>query len=467
MKNRKIVQALSKLNKQELLRFQVFLESPYFNVNKDVLALYNHIHFGLSKNRLDKMPEDMDTWQLMFTGKPFDSRRFNLLFFYLSNQFDRFISQLEYEKLNFFKEKLKCDILGNIGIKDWQRERIKLNMKILEIKNDYSPDILINQYFIKNTGEKKKLASEALPYLKLFYILEKMYAYVTLLSWKKMYQLDVEIKFMDQIFLLKTESNVSKYPSIAIYQSILDTFLFEDDIEKYYTLREFMKQHIHSFNVDFQREIYAFAISYCINKSNQTIAEFDREQFELFKETVEGKIIQEKDEISVPAFRNIVFAALRVKEFAWAENFIENYKKYVNPKFRDNAVYFSLARLEMNRENYEKVLDFLQLINYDDVWYQLGAKTMQVSAYYELHEFDALESLLNAFKMFINREKSLTRERKITYLNLIKYTKKLIYILPSNKTKINKVKEEIVKTKAIVNKTWLIEKVDELAKSKS
>lgn len=125
----------------------------------------------------------------------------------------------------------------------------------------------------------------------------------------------------------------------------------------------------------------------------------------------------------MPVFRNIIIAALRVKQYAWVENFIENYKIYVHPKYRDNAVYFSLARLEINRENYDKVLEYLQLINYEDVWYQLGAKTMQITAYYELKEFDALESLLNAYKMFITRENHCLKSEKkhtSTLLNIQK-----------------------------------------------
>lgn len=455
------------MNKQELHQFQVFLESPYFNVNKDVLALYSIIHPCLAKKHLDKIPEDAETWQLMFPLQPFDSRRFNLLFFYLSNQFDRFISQLEYEKLSFFKEKLKCDNLGNAGVKEWQKERIKKNMKDLELQNDFSSDILINQYFIKNIGEKRKSGSDALLYLKLFYILEKMYAHVTLLSWKKMYQLDVEIKFMDYVFQLISSNNLQKYPSISIYQSIIDTFLYEEDKARYYVLRSLIKEHIHKFNKDFQREIYTMAISYCINKGNQSIAEFDIESFKLFKESVERNIIQENNEISVPVFRNIVFVALRVKEFSWAENFIDNYKKYVNPKFRDNAVNFSLARLELNRENYNLVLEYLQRINYEDVWYQLGSRTMQMAAYYALSEFDVLESFLGAFKMYINREKSLTKDRKISYVNMIKFTKKILYIFPADKSKIQKLRTEIENTKIVASKPWLLERVDELAKSKS
>lgn len=467
MKNRKIVQALAKLNKQELLRFQVFLESPYFNVNKDVLALYNHIHFGLSKNHLDKMPEDMDTWQLMFPGKPFDSRRFNLLFFYLSNQFDRFISQLEYEKLNFFKEKLKCEILGNIGIRDWQRERIKLNMQSLEADNDYSSNILLYKYFISKLKEKIITGSTSIKYLKMYYVLEKLDVNITLLGAKKMYQLEEEIKFLDYIKVLLNEEYVNEYPSINIYNKITQALLEESDTNYYFSFRKLMNEKINFFSHKMRKEIYTLAVSYCISQVNQSRTEFNREVFELYRESVEGRYILENNEISVSDYRNIVVLALRVREFEWTENFIENYQKYINPKFRDNAVYFSLARLEINRENYEKVLDYLQLINYEDVWYQLGARTMQMAAYYKLGEFDALESLLNAYKMFITREKSLTKDRKSAYLNLIKYTKKLLYLLPNQKDKISKIRKDIEANKLIVNKSWLLERVDELAKSKS
>ncbi|MBK8621456.1 MAG: hypothetical protein IPN79_06780 [Saprospiraceae bacterium] len=315
-------------------------------------------------------------------------------------------------------------------------------------------------------AKKKKRDTEVILWLNIYFLIEKLSAYVTLLSWKKMYKLDVELNFMDYVFTLLTFEEYRNHPTINIYQSISDTFLYENDKKYYYILRNLINEHVNKFDIDFQREIYTTAISYCINKGNQTIVEFDIEAFNLFRESVESSIIQENNEISVSVFRNIVFAAIRVKEFNWAEYFIENYKSYVNPKFRDNAVYFSLARLEINRENYTKVLDYLQLINYEDVWYQLGARTMQIAAYYKLGEFDALESLLNAFKMYINREKSLTKPRKLTHLNLVKYTKKLIYIIPSEKTKIQNLRKEIEENPSIVNKSWLLERVDELSKSR-
>ncbi|MBK9735009.1 MAG: hypothetical protein IPO92_08595 [Saprospiraceae bacterium] len=223
-----------------------------------------------------------------------------------------------------------------------------------------------------------------------------------------------------------------------------------------------MKEHIYLFPKEEVKEIYATAISYCINKVNKGSFDFQKETFSLYKETIDNNIIILEKELSATTFRNIVQIALRVEEFDWAEIFINDYAQYVDPKYRDNAVMFSLARLEFYRKNFGKVLDHLNKVNYDDVWYNLGSKTLQIASYYELDEFDALESLLQAFKMYIRREKSLTDDRKDTYLYLIKFTTSLMKLSYKEKDKLIKLKAEIEGIKGVVSKPWLLEKVEGL-----
>jgi len=89
-----------------------------------------------------------------------------------------------------------------------------------------------------------------------------------------------------------------------------------------------------------------------------------------------------------------------------------------------------------------------------------------IFTYYELDETDALESLLQAFKMYIRREKSLTIDRKDTYLNLIKFTLNLMKLTYKDKDKLTKLKTEITNTKGVVSKPWLLEKIDILLNKK-
>jgi hypothetical protein len=168
--------------------------------------------------------------------------------------------------------------------------------------------------------------------------------------------------------------------------------------------------------------------------------------------------------LSATTFRNIVHIALRVNEFLWTENFIHDYATYVDDKYRNNAVEFSLARLEFYRKNFDKVLQHLHKVSYDDVWYNLNVKSIMILAYYELDEYDALESLLQAFRMYIKREKSLSDDRKNHYLNLIKFTGALMRLNVRDQDKLIRLKQEVSEAKGVVSKPWLLEKIDELVK---
>lgn len=82
--------------------------------------------------------------------------------------------------------------------------------------------------------------------------------------------------------------------------------------------------------------------------------------------------------------------------------------------------------------------------------------------FYELREFEALHSLFHSFRIYLNRNKSITEDRKKSYLQLIKLTKKLTELSDDDK-KLLKAKTEIEASQAM-SKKWLLEKVDELLK---
>jgi hypothetical protein len=295
-------------------------------------------------------------------------------------------------------------------------------------------------------------------------VAEKLRHYCTLLSWKKMYQLDISMAHMDHITMLASSQQYIEIPAIQIYNTIRLTYEEEENVGHYYTLKSLLKKHIHLFPQEEQREIYATAISYCINKVNKNVSEFQKENFEVYREALNSDVLFLQNQLSATTFRNIVHIALRVNEFTWAENFIHDYAPYVDEKYRNNAVEFSLARLEFYRRNFDKVLQHLHRVSYDDVWYNLNVKSIMILAYYELDEFDALESLLQAFRMYIKREKSLSADRKNHYLNLIKFTTALMKMSVRDQDKLKKLRDEITAAKGVVSKPWLLEKVDEMIK---
>ncbi|MFZ1582394.1 MAG: hypothetical protein WAT26_14690 [Saprospiraceae bacterium] len=479
MKDRKISIALSSLNIYELNSFIKFVQSPYFNVNQSIAQFAQVISEAIKNGNLPiLMPQDV--WKQVYNNEPYNNQKFLKLNSDLTKLLETFLAQKEFESSESLITNLKLEGAKKRNLENLYSGIISEAERLNKSEYNQSADYYLTKYQIeknlfslKTENEKKNEKFEItsalnihdiVENLDIFYVAEKLKLYCTLLSWKKMYKLNIEMENMEEILSKATRAPYNQIPPINIYYTIHLTYIEDENIINYYQLRSLMKKFIHLFPKSEQRNIYQTAISYCINKGNKNIALFHKESFEIYKEALLNNTLIVNDEILVTTFRNIVPIALRVEEFSWAESFIHDYAKYVDEKYRVNAVEFSLARLEFYRKNYGKVLEHMYKVSYEDVWYNLNTKTLQIASYYELDEFDALESLLQSFKMYIRREKSLSTDRKTHYLHLIKFTSALMKINHRDQQKLLKLKNEIETTQGVVSKPWLIEKVDQLIK---
>ena len=154
---------------------------------------------------------------------------------------------------------------------------------------------------------------------------------------------------------------------------------------------------------------------------------------------------------------------MRLGKIDWAYKFIEKYKSNLPSYTRENTYNFSLARIYINNKEYSKLLDLLHQVEFEDLNYALIGKAMQASAYYELDELDALDSYLDSFKVYINRNKNIPVDRKKSYQNFIRYIKKLTRMIPGDKAAKEKLRLELMENrKNTRNYEWLMEKVEEL-----
>ena len=476
MKDRKIVTSLQALSVYEMNSFVKYVNSPYFNVNKNLVTYLDMLADAIRQNKHSELSSE-NIWKHLFGTDKFNNQKLLKLSSDLVKLLEDFLGQKEYDDSLSLKSNLKLegarkrslDNLYNGILSEVSRlHHHELNQSASFYLTKY--EIEKNIFALKTENEKKNEKFEIESGLNInkisdnldfFYIAEKLRHFCTLLSWKKMYDLDIEMKNMDYVLAVAQQEPYSSIPAINIYYKIHLTYYDSDNTEHYFDLKSLITKFVHKFPPEEQREIFATAISYCLDKTNKNVTEFYSETLEIYKRALDLGILVLNNSIMVTTFRNVVGIALICEQFDWAENFIHEYAGYLDPRYRDNAVEFSLARLEFYRKNYSKVLEHLFRVNYEDVWYNLNAKTLQIASYYELDEFDALESLLQAFKMFVRREKSLSTSRKLHYLNLIKFTTHLMKISSRDKNKLQKLLEDIKGTKGIVSKPWLIEKVEQ------
>ena len=99
--------------------------------------------------------------------------------------------------------------------------------------------------------------------------------------------------------------------------------------------------------------------------------------------------------------------------------------------------------------------------DYDDILFNLSAKSMLIKIYFEESEYSALDSLLESLRTYINRKKAIAYHKNI-YNNLIRFTKRLVRISPYDKAQKEKLRQDIEAANPLPERKWLLEQLDNL-----
>jgi hypothetical protein len=478
MKDRKITRALTRLSIYELNSFRRFLLSPYFNQNEAFVVFFDMLNEAI---RADKDPGSVDSrevWTRIYgADTPYNDVKFRKLSSDLFALFEEFIMQKEMEGDGSEKLRLLMKAYINRNLSELYGSlihHIEFNKKLHQNKN---AEHYLNMYNIEraimdinfhdNTiGRKvemdKVLNVEEMSYnLDVFFIAEKLRSYCTLLSWNQTFKLNKKIIGIDVILKLAQSPFFKDYPPIAIYYLISVIKSQEGNTEDYYKLKDLLIANLHHFDKKESKDLLDLVIGYCVNLGNKAMPEFEREAFEWYKLGLKNETLIKHEHMSPTTFRNIVFYALRQGEYDWAENFINEYGVYLDPAVRESNINFSLARIQGYKKNWKKLIQLLAYTEYTEVFQALLSRTLLLLAYYELSETESLESLFSSFKLYLDREKTYTKQRKSQYYNLIKYTRALTKINKGEKKKLEKLKEEVQAAEAVVNKAWILDKIQE------
>lgn len=299
--------------------------------------------------------------------------------------------------------------------------------------------------------------------LDLFYWIEKLKLYSAVLSQQKTGTHHYSLDFIPEIVAHLQNYPVASVPELAVYYYSFLTLYEPDNLEHYYKLRNLLDTHGRSMPQQEAIELFDSALHYCTGQLNKGNRVFLQEYFDVFENAINKGVFMIKGELTPWRLNNVVGVALRLGKLEWAEQFIESHKQFLPVETRVNTYTFNLARVYRYQKKYEKVLALLRNIEYEDIGYNLISKAMLTITYFELEAFDALDSLLESFRAFLNRHKNIPTQTRKIYLNLIKYTRRLTRIAPSDKKAVALLIEEITKEKAnTVNHEWLLEKLDAL-----
>lgn len=470
MRSSQLLEIFFSLTKKELRDLRKWLLSPAHNQRDDVYQLFEYLQTLSGDEQVSTLNKER-IYSKLFPKEPYDDARLRQTMHFLQMAIEDYLC---YSKLmeEPFRETIT---LVNVYHEKKLYKLYDKAMKKLEDEYEAFPykddEHLEKGYLIvkeKSNRINEKTRATKLHYQEMSDILDstfiarKIKLACVMLSHQRVYKADYDFGLVDPLVdYLKTKPHLLEIPIIKVYFHLYNLFRYPEQEEHYFAMKTALMGYNHLFKTTERSDLFLIAINYCIGRMNTGSQPFLREAFEMYQEGLVSKFLLPNGTLNHLDFRNIVSIGTTLKEFDWVSTFIEEYQQYLAPEYRDNFVQFSWCKLYFEKGDYDQAQTLLVQFDIDDLLINLSAKSMLVRIYYELQEINALESLLDNMRTFVNRHKAIAYHRN-NVIALIRYTKKLIRLNTYDQSQKVKLREELLQHPPFPEKNWILKQLEAL-----
>lgn len=476
MHKSKLITLLRQVGPKDLDELGLFVSSPFFNKNDEVTTLLEYIA-GYSPDFNNPNLTKEAVCKELFPNDDFDDKRISYLMHYLLKLTEDYLAQKGFERDKSRKYYYLLRTYNDLGLQKHYNgalREVRSNIDKIEVE---SADYYFDNYLLESVNndhfDKQKVhkydhsLQKAIDNLDLAYLTVKLKYSCEILNRKNLIATEYQLRLLDVILHYLEELPKIDSALVTMYYHVLMIMMERDADKHYQQLKVLMKNRTGEVPKGEARDIYVLTQNFCIKKINKGDDGYLHELFDQYKIMIANDIIFVEKHLSPWSYKNIVGVAIRVGEYDWAERFIHEYKGRLEPKQQDNAVTYNMATLYFNKRDYDKALELLNQVEFTDLVYNLGAKSMLLRIYYELEEVDALFSLLVAFKKYLKRNKFISEYQRTVHLNLVHFVMELIKIPSSQVELAQQLRAEVESTKQVAYIKWLLEKIDVMATSRS
>jgi hypothetical protein len=270
-----------------------------------------------------------------------------------------------------------------------------------------------------------------------------------------------EAPLQAQAQALLAASAASSSPIVQLYAQLLRLLTDGEDTRHFDALRALMATHKAILSPDELRELYSYAQNYCIRRVRLGDAAFLRALFDLYQQLIHDGILLENKELSPWKYKNIASVGLQVGEYAWVEDFVTRYRPHLPAHFRDNAYAYNMADLAYHRGDYAAALRTLVQVEFTDVFYSLDTRKMLLKIYYLQGATEPLHSLIQAFRVYLHRNKLLSDANRSAYTHFVHIVHQLARAQDGGDAA--QLLPLIEATQPLVDEAWLRKMAEELA----
>jgi hypothetical protein len=467
MINTFLLQIFKALESGEYPAARRFLESPFFNRRADVLVLFDRLVEAGKQASLDRLTK-RELFTLLFPDRPYNALLLNHVFAYLTERLEQYLALVEMQRDGLTESLYRVRAFRRRGL----GQLFERDVRQLEQAHAASPqrhagwhlfqyqlqDELFSRHAVDRRGAPANLQT-AVDALGDFFLLESLRWACTAYALQSVvgattYRLPLEAAVRAAVVQVAAEEQ----PALALLAACLHALQDPDDDAAFRQVKALLGAHPRLFPPGESRDIYIAAINFCIRRQNRGERAYAREAFELYRAALAAGLLLENGVLPPSTYSNIHLLSQVNAERDWARQFLEDYRERLPAAARDNIYRYNLAIFHYRAGEHGRVLELLRQVEFSEVFIELDVRRMLLKSYYELGEWAALASLLDSFRTYLRRQKTLGYHRD-SYLNLVKFVPKVLRALSRPPAARRRLASEIQGEKALAEREWLLEKL--------
>lgn len=474
MKKTKLIKILASFNTSELRRLKDFVGSPFFNKNEKIQALFDFvIQFAPDFNHEELTGEQ--AFNYVFKGEKYkeqaitklSSKLYKLLYTFIHLEKDKENGlQADINFLNFLNEKeLIHEYTQHLNhVKKW------IDNSTMRDANYFYQQFLVEQELSKLQSSRADFGTGDVNYQPAVNALDKYYLVQKLVYLCNQYNRQLttphhtyEFELVQELEAYIPESPYYNLPTIQIWFTTLQLLKSNDKKKHYFQLRKLVFHHYKALNTFDIRNVFS-TIQNNARLVFENKEDYYNELFELYNFQLEREIFDNPIVFTPQIFLNILTTAILLDKLEWVEQFLASHAGYSLSR-EDDVHCLGRAMLNFAKEEFSKAQDDLNQCVLKNIYFKLNERRLRLKIYYELQIFELIDDSINSFRKFLSKnKKSISTLHLHANRDFVNLTKQIFYLQKNDRPRIETLTAEIMNTRVLPEKRWLMEKIQAFEK---
>ena len=426
-------------SKDEFLKFEDFINSPYHNKNSNTIRLYSTIKKYSPEYFSEELNKEI-VWKILFPEKDYNYGTMKNLIHELSKLAMKFIVLEEFEENILEKDNILMNCLN-------ERNIPKLfNVKMNELERQYAKDSFKKDYFyvndfystfskinwIKiyhnrannlNAVTEKDLINSSATFIYSFLIyLFKYYNNVLTDSLNQNFSMERNIlpvflkeispKIIEKLLAVVKDNSVRDYNILNVFWKMSRSQLNNQNIEYFLDFKKTLNDNISILSKWDAKDLFNL-MGNSLNNLDPSKINTERELFDLTNSMLSNGIIFNRDgTITTSDFILYNWRAFNAGEYAAIKKFTDKYLNKIPKDSMDYSEKVSLAFLLFGEGKYEEVLEIITSLQHPNFILKVRMKHLKAKCLYELSDHVTFDNEYKSMYHFLKNNKSLSSKVK-------------------------------------------------------